>query len=168
MGRALAKLGGGLVVVIAAIGIVFFVGMRTKNPAVQNAVRRMNRAVLNPRQLGTAGTPGAYASIIRHVGRSSGRAYETPVGALSTADGFVIALPYGPRTDWVRNVVASGSATLVHEGAVHEVDRPEVVPMSAVEACFPPGDRRAHRLFAIEECLLLRRAGDEGAVESVS
>lgn len=68
----------------------------------------------------------------------------------------MIALPCGAQTDWVRNVIASGSATLVHEGAVHEVDRPEVVPVAAVESCFPSGDRRAHRLFAIEACLRVR------------
>jgi len=36
----------------------------------------------------TAGTPGAYAGAITHVGRRSGRVYETPVGPFATDDGF--------------------------------------------------------------------------------
>ena len=41
----------------------------------------------------------------------------------------MIALPYGPGANWVRNVLASGSATIVHEGQTLDVDRPEIVSM---------------------------------------
>jgi deazaflavin-dependent oxidoreductase (nitroreductase family) len=142
--------------VVTAVLVVFFVGMRRKSPLVQDVVRRANRAVLNPRQLSTAGSPGAYASVVRHVGRTSGRPYATPVGATVVDDGFVVALPYGARADWVRNVLTAGVATLDHEGATYEVDRPEVVPMAEVETWFPADEQRAHRLFAVDECLRLR------------
>ncbi|MGZ4612806.1 MAG: hypothetical protein ACXV1K_06490 [Kineosporiaceae bacterium] len=49
----------------------------------------------------TAGSPGAYASVVRHVGRTSGRRYETPVVPVATDGGFVVPLPYGPGTDWL-------------------------------------------------------------------
>ena len=71
---------GALLVAVAAIGAVFAIGMRTKYPPVTTAVRRMNRKVMNPRAMKTAGTPGAYAGVIRHVGRRSGTEYETPIG----------------------------------------------------------------------------------------
>ena len=77
--RVMTTLVVGLVVVLVAIGIVFLVGMRTKLPLVQHAVRRFNRTFTNPRAMKKAGTPGAYASIVRHVGRTTGRPYETPV-----------------------------------------------------------------------------------------
>src|SRR5687767_8959102 len=54
---------------VAADATVFLVGMRTKSPAVVDRVRRFNRAVTNPRVLRSAGSPGASASVIRHVGR---------------------------------------------------------------------------------------------------
>src|SRR6267143_1895106 len=41
---------------------------------------------------------------------------------------FVMKLPYGRNTDWLKNVLASGSATIVHEGNTYRVDRPEIVP----------------------------------------
>jgi deazaflavin-dependent oxidoreductase (nitroreductase family) len=99
--------------------------------------------------------------VIRHVGRTTGRTYETPVGAVATADGFVIALPYGANTDWLKNVLASGSATIVDEGSTYDVDRPQVVPMAAAGHHFSPRDQRAHRMFGVDDCLRVRRVGQE-------
>jgi len=137
---------------------VFIFGMRTKNPTVLGGVRRMNRSFWNPRAMETAGTPGAYASIVRHVGRKSGQDYETPVGAVATEDGFVIALPYGAQADWLRNVLASGSAVIVHEGETHSVDRPEVISTEEATRYFSPQDLRAHRVFGIDQALRVRHA----------
>ena len=159
--RRPAKLAGGLSVVLAVIGVVFVVGMRTKSPRVLNAVRRSGRAT-KPLVLKSSGTPGGIASVVRHVGRTSGREYETPVQAVTTDDGFVIALPYGLNTDWLKNVRASGFATIVHEGDTYRVDRPEIVPMSAAtNALFSPTDQRMHRVFRVTECLLVRSATPE-------
>ena len=76
-------------------------------------------------------------------------------------DGFVIALPHGLSADWLQNVLASESATIVHDGSTYDVDRPEVVPLSAVEDQFSPADRRAHRLFAVDQCVRVRRTGTD-------
>jgi deazaflavin-dependent oxidoreductase (nitroreductase family) len=132
---------------------------------VLDTVRRTSRA-MKPLALKSAGTPGAYASVIRHVGRTTGRAYATPVGAVATDDGFVIALPYGPNTDWLKNVLASGSAIIVDEGYTYDVDRPEVVPIAEAGRYFTPQDQRAHRLFGVEQCLRVRRLGSGHPVEA--
>ena len=65
----------GFVALLALVFVVFFLGMRGKWRFVQNGVRRMNRRFMNPRQLRTAGSPGAYAGVIHHVGRVSGKAF---------------------------------------------------------------------------------------------
>jgi deazaflavin-dependent oxidoreductase (nitroreductase family) len=159
----LAMLLGGLIVVLAMIGVVFTVGMRRKSPAVLRLVRQFNRAVVNPRQLKTAGTPGAYASVIHHVGRTTGRPYRTPVVAEPTADGFAIALPYGTSSNWVKNVLASGSAVIVDEGSSYQVDRPEIVPLTIMAEHFPAKDRRNLDRFRVDQCLRFRRTDhDEG------
>jgi deazaflavin-dependent oxidoreductase (nitroreductase family) len=158
VGRMIVKLIGGVLLALVATGVVFVVGMRTKSPVVLDTVRRTSRA-MKPLALKSAGTPGAYASVIRHVGRTTGRAYETPVGAVAIDDGFVIALPYGPNTDWLKNVLASGSAIIVDEGNTYDVDRPELVPMAAAGAYFSPQDQRAHRMFGVDQCLRVRRLG---------
>lgn len=142
---------------ILAACAIYIVGMRTKWPPVINSVRKFSR-LFKRTMMKTAGTPGAYASIVKHIGRTSGRSYETPVQAIKTADGFVIALPYGSRSDWVRNVLANGRATIVHEGATYDVEQPALIPLASVERAFPPSDQRTHRLFRLEECLQVAHA----------
>jgi hypothetical protein len=157
MWKAVATLVIGLALVLLTVGVVFFVGMRTGSPLVRDVVRRFNRAFGNPHQMKTAGTPGAYASVIRHVGRETARSYETPVVPFATEDGFVIALPYGSGTDWLRNVMASGSATIVHEGNTYRVDQPELVPTAMAAPYMPAKEQRELRRFAIDQCLRVRR-----------
>ena len=158
MSMQLAALAGAALVGLVAIALAILLGMRMKSPLVLRPLIGLQRAVINPRQMRSAGTPGAYASVIRHRGRTSGRTYETPVDAVPTDDGFVVALVYGSRTQWLRNVLASGSATIVHEGTAHEVVRPEIVPMRSVEALFPAGDRRGFRVLDVSQCLRVRLA----------
>lgn len=155
--RVVRRLIVGAFVAGAVLGAVFVIGMRTKSPGVQRAVRRVNRTFWNPRAMRTAGEPGASASVVHHVGRRSGRGYATPVVPVTTGDGFVIALPYGTRADWVQNVLAAGTAGVTHEGVTYDVERPEVVPMAQVEGHFDDSERAAHRAFRVEECLRLRR-----------
>ncbi len=157
---------GVLLGAIAALFVVFVVGMRTKYPLIVDRVRRLARDVGNPRLLPSAGKPGARASIIRHTGRTSGTAYETPVTVLEAPEGFVIALPYGPNTDWLKNVLAQGSATVVHEGSSYRVDQPEVVPSTQVAHAFSAQERRTLRWFGVRECLRLRRVGPVQAEET--
>ena len=164
--RPLVKLVGGLVFGVSVIAIVLVAGMRTKSPRVLNVVRRIQRT-MKPVALRGAGTPGAYASVIRHVGRTTGRRYETPVVAVPTDDGFVIALPYGLNTDWLKNVLASGSAIVVDEGTTYEVDQPQIVPAASAAPLFPRENQRTHRLFGVEECLLVRRAEPNEAAEKL-
>lgn len=154
--REIAVVVAGLAFVLVTIGVVFFVGMRTGSPLVRNVVRRFNRAFGNPHQMKTAGTPGAYASVVRHVGRTTGRSYETPIVPFATQDGFVIALPYGSGVDWLKNVMASGSATIVYEGDTYRIDQPEVIPTAIGAPSMPAIEQRDLRRFAVDECLRVR------------
>jgi deazaflavin-dependent oxidoreductase (nitroreductase family) len=160
----IAQLVGGLLLAVGVIGIIFVAGMRAKSPLVLNAVRRSGRATKRF-VLKSSGTPGGIASVIQHVGRTTGRPYETPVQAVATDDGFVIALPYGPNTDRLKNVVAGGSATIVDEGTIYRVDRPEILPTSVAAPLFSPKDQRTHRLFRVDQCLLVRRVEPDDAAE---
>lgn len=154
--RVAAVLGVVLMVVLAAVSIVV-IGIRTKYPPVLNRIRRYARDVGNPRQLKSAGTPGANASILRHTGRKSGKQYQTPVTATRTVDGFVIGLPYGANTDWLKNVAANGSTTLVYQGNSYQCDEPKVIPSTEAAPFFSARERRILRLMGVEECLRLHR-----------
>ncbi|WP_329318076.1 hypothetical protein [Streptomyces sp. NBC_01262] len=165
-------LAGALFLGFLALLAVVALRLRAGSPRGLDAIRRVNRAVLNPMQMKSAGTPGAYASVIRHRGRTSGRAYETPVVAVTTKDGFVIALPYGLRSDWMKNVLAVGYATIVHEGRTYQVEQPEIVTMDEGHHYFPAKQQRTHSRFGVENCLSVRRAGppqtEERAAETAA
>jgi deazaflavin-dependent oxidoreductase (nitroreductase family) len=146
--------------VLVTGAVLFVFGMRTKSPIVQGALIALSTRVMNPRQMRTAGRPGAYAGIVRHLGRATGRAYETPVGIIAVPEGFLIALPYGTRTQWLRNVLAVGRAEVVVEGETHQVDRPELLPTASCATAFSPTDQRLFRWLAVNECLRLQVAAD--------
>ena len=53
--------------------------------------------------------------ILSHVGRKSGKIYRTPVNVFRTSNsrtsnGFAIALTYSSQSEWVKNVLAGGTA----------------------------------------------------------
>lgn len=157
MRAVLVRVVAGFFLLVAAVGIAFVVGMRRKSAVVVGAVRRLSRAT-KTLPLKTAGTGDAYASVVRHVGRTSGKSYETPVHAVATDSGFAIALPYGPGSDWVKNVLARGSAAIVSRDSTYPVDEPKIVPLAEATLSFTPRDRLAHRLFGVKECLIVRSA----------
>jgi deazaflavin-dependent oxidoreductase (nitroreductase family) len=123
---------------------------------VQRALRSLTR-VTRPLALRSAGKRGSNTSVIRHVGRRSGRTYETPVVAVQHGDGFLIALPYGDRTDWLKNILAEGSATVISDGRSYDVDRPEVIPMTEATTYFRPKEQRLHRRFRVESAVRVHR-----------
>ena len=140
---------------LAMAAVIFLLGMRRKTPAVLNAVRRSGRAV-KPLVLRSAGTAGSPTAVVEHVGRTSGRRYDTPVVAAPAGDGFVIALPYGPNTDWLKNVLTAGRATIRFKGASHDVDHPELVDLRQVDQLFAPKEQRLHRQFRVRDALVVR------------
>jgi len=52
----------------------------------------------------------------------------------------------------------SGSAVIVHGGRTYPVDEPKIVPLAEATRSFTSGDRLAHRLFGVKECLIVRDA----------
>ena len=155
-------LAGAVVLGGLTISVLVLIGTRARVPLAVDLLRRFSR-LFNPRNMRTAGTAGDERSIVRHRGRRSGRELATPVGAAATEDGFVIALPYGMRAQWVRNVLASGSATIVSDGHEHAVDQPELIPLESVADRFSAGDQRGFRMFAVEQALRVRRVAAPGA-----
>jgi hypothetical protein len=81
-----------------------------------------------------------------------------PIAVTTTPDGFVINLPWGAGTNWVRNVIAAGGCTIRWKGADHHLTAPQIID----EATARPYYSRlawniARRLFPADAWLLLRR-----------
>lgn len=92
---------------------------------------RFNRLFTNPIQ-------GVYAwalppwAVIVHRGRRTGRLYRTPVLAVKRERTLMIAVMYGERSDWVRNVLAGGGR-VVRGGRTYELAQPRLVSSDAPE-----------------------------------
>jgi deazaflavin-dependent oxidoreductase (nitroreductase family) len=87
---------------------------------------RFNRVVTNRITYPIARTLPGFG-IVLHEGRKSGREYRTPVNAFRTPTGYLIALTYGPDSDWTRNVLAAGGCRLLTRGKVVTLTDPRMV-----------------------------------------
>jgi F420H(2)-dependent quinone reductase len=88
-------------------------------------------------------------ALIRHVGRKTGRQYETPLLLARLDDAFVAELTYGPDVAWYRNVVAAGRCEVLLHGVVHRIDR--------IGPCAPDAGLRAFGFPAAAVLRLLNR-----------
>jgi deazaflavin-dependent oxidoreductase (nitroreductase family) len=73
-------------------------------------------------------------AIVNHRGRSSGKAYRTPIAVVPTRGRgrILIGLPWGRQTNWARNVVAAGGVDLTWKGRTVHTTSPRII--DAVEA----------------------------------
>ncbi len=134
---------------------------------VRAAMRPMTR-VLNPLMGKLAGRRhAAMAAELRHVGRTSGRAYVTSVGAHVSGDIAVIPLTFGNQSDWSKNVRAAGGCSIRVGGQDYAatepvfVDRADARPL--VRRMFGPVMRVGFRLLGIKQYLRLHVVPTEAA-----
>jgi len=102
---------------------------------------------LNPLTRRLARTRFGPFSVVQHIGRRSGRRYETPIITSPIEGGFVIELTYGPDVDWHKNVLAAGSCTLVRHGKEYDIDKIELLDAETGLAAFPLPARMLLRLL---------------------
>ena len=97
-------------------------------------------------------------AVVRHRGRKTGRELSVPVAVRATPDAFLVALPWGPGTNWARNVLAAGGCIVRWKGADYQVTGPEVLGPAAARPYFTRATWAAvRRVFHAEAFLLLHR-----------
>jgi hypothetical protein len=105
------------------------------NHTLNPLTRRMARSSFGP------------FSIVRHVGRRSGKLYETPIIVSQVKDGFVIELTYGYDVDWHKNVLAAGGCTLIWHGQEYLINDIEPLDTETGRGAFPLPARVVLRLL---------------------
>ena len=93
---------------------------------IPRTVARVNRVVTN-RIIGPFAGHVPGFGVIVHRGRRSGREYRTPVNVFGARDGYLVALTYGPDSDWVKNVIATGGCVLEARGRQVSLIDPRIV-----------------------------------------
>jgi deazaflavin-dependent oxidoreductase (nitroreductase family) len=135
---------------------------------VKVVMRPMTR-VLNPlvgRIAGRRNFP--MAAQVRHVGRRSGRAYLTSVGARVAGDVAVVPLAFGNQCDWAQNVRAANGCSIRVNGQNYVATKPEFLDGQAaaplLASLFSPADRAFFRLLSIKQYLRLHVVPTDAAV----
>ncbi len=105
-------------------------------------MRTFNKHVTNRILRGFASISHGPFAVVRHVGRRSGRSYETTIMVWPLGEDFVIALTYGPEVDWYRNLLACGRGTLLWHGRNYTIGQPGIVAPSVALPAFPLPIRR--------------------------
>jgi deazaflavin-dependent oxidoreductase (nitroreductase family) len=91
----------------------------------------------NPLTRRIAGTSFGPFALVQHVGRRSGKHYETPIIVQPTDGGFVFELTYGPEVDWYQNVRAAGGCILRWHGKEYVIDKIEPLDAEIGLSAFP-------------------------------
>jgi deazaflavin-dependent oxidoreductase (nitroreductase family) len=165
--RGIARVVTALLGVGAAVMGVLWLAPRTlrrnwihvsRSDTMMRALKWNNRS-----RLKRAGSERSTTAVLTHVGRRSGRSYQTPVGAYVYGDGFVLTLIYGStKSDWCRNVMATGTCTLTWKGQTYELERPEVISGPEVmQKTWPARERILFRIVGIRELLWLHLAPEQ-------
>lgn len=101
---------------------------------IPRTIARVNRVATNRLTGLFAGRVPGFG-VILHRGRRSGRQYRTPVNVFVVPGGYLVALTYGPHSDWVKNVLADDGCVLQTRGhrvrlidprIIHDESRREV------------------------------------------
>ncbi len=109
---------------------------------------QINKRLFNPIELRRGARP-----VLLHRGRSSGTPYRTPLDAHPVEGGYIFILVYGSRSDWVRNVLAAGIATLEIEGAEVELASPRLLTADEAWSQLPATTKRPAKALRIDEFL---------------
>jgi hypothetical protein len=118
-------------------------------------VRYFNKLVTNKLLIHISGKKFGHFVILSHVGRKSGRLYRIPIIAEPTVNGFMIALTYGRKVDWVENVLAKGSCSMVWKNKEYPLLHPEFVDKEIGLAAFPAFFRSGLKMMGIQYYLRL-------------
>ena len=128
-----------------------------------NRLRSFNKRFLNRVTRRFARWSRGPFAVLYHVGRRSGKPYETTVMVEPAPDGFVFALTYGPEVDWYRNVLAAGHCTLLWHGSTYTLEQPEPFTLQAALPLFPPLQRRILRRLGTRDFVHMKRQNAENA-----
>ena len=97
-------------------------------------------------------------AMLRHVGRRSGKQYETPIMVWRMKDGFMIVLTYGRNTDWLRNLQAADQGNLRWHKREYTFKKPELIDAKTAEPALPPFIKFVLRLRGQHEYVKLADA----------
>ena len=96
--------------------------------------------------------------LLVHRGRTSGRVYRTPLVVRPVEGGFVIPLPFGDKTQWLKNLLAAGTGQIVWNGTTYDVDAPQLIDQAEAASAFSGSQHKGIDRFGLGSFLRVRIA----------
>jgi hypothetical protein len=118
-------------------------------------IRVMNKYITNRIMILISGRKFGHFAILSHVGRKSGKLYRIPIIAEPCENGFVIALTYGKKVDWLANVMSKGGCSLRWKNQDLALSQPVFIDKETGLTAFPAIIRSGLRAMGIEYFLRL-------------
>ena len=109
---------------------------------------QLNKRTFNKREIKRGKRP-----VLTHVGRSSGKTYQTPLDAHPVDNGYIFIINYGARSDWVQNILTAGTARLTVGSDVIELDSPRVVTKDVAQPQLPAATKTPPNWMNVTEFL---------------
>jgi len=118
--------------------------------AFKDRIRYFNRDFLNRVMRVLPSLSFGPFALVRHIGRKSGKPYETPIMVSPEDGGFIIALTYGSKVDWYRNVLHAGQCGLRWHGQEFHIKRIQPLEPARGLQAFPAFERFALTRMGID------------------
>lgn len=110
----------------------------------------INRRMFNPAELKRGVRP-----VLTHVGRSSGNTYRTPLDAHVVDGGYIFIVMYGSDSDWVQNVLASGTASVAVDGEHFDLESPRLISKQEAWLLLSEKTKEPPNFLKVTEYLLM-------------
>ena len=111
-------------------------------------VAEVNKRVFNKMELKRGVRP-----VLTHVGQSSGKTYHTPLDAHEIPGGYIFICNYGANSDWVQNILASGSAHLRVGDDEFDLEHPRLIGEDEAWAQLPATTKRIPKVLNVTDYL---------------
>lgn len=121
-----------------------------------NRMRYVAKNVINRLTSRNAGSAKSSFALLRHVGRRSGKEFETPIMVSPLGEDFVFALTYGPKVDWYRNLQANGKGTLIWHGKTYTIEKVEPLDRSTGLHVHHLHEQAVLRIFNVQDFLRVK------------
>ena len=162
-------------IVLSLVGLVgaAWVGLslilRYRPAPLMRSARLFASRVLNPPVVWYATRFGGTSQpLVYHRGRASGRENVTPLCMVSTPEGFIVPVAFGPDVDWLANLRANPESQVVYEGTAHRT-KAEVIGLAEAiaHADGTPGCP-CWTQFKVDQLVLLRPVTEQDEQEPVA
>jgi deazaflavin-dependent oxidoreductase (nitroreductase family) len=128
-------------------------------------MRTFATRVVNPivRRLGLAGGRRSAWGLITISGRRTGTVRTLPVLPHVAGNVVLIPMSYGEEVQWVRNVLATGQASLRYRGRILDLANPRLVDLEEVAPILPERAADQYARLRIRRFLRLEAVGRTSA-----